>query len=330
MNSVLHLDTSPGNIPYTAYTEMRDDPRVKLAVPYAVGDNYKGFRIVGTTDDLFFVEYQSGKFHSVQGRLFDDDVQEAVIGSYVARRLGLGLGDIFQPYHGLDYNPDNKHDADYVIVGILEPSNTPTDHVIWIPLKGLQNMPGHDKTKATEISAILLQFNSTQQGPIYADQVNKGTRDKTVAMIAPEVTNFFQRFEWLRVVLGVMAVLVALVGGGGILASLHNTMNERRREFAILRALGAGRGTVFGVIVLESATIAALGATIGFAVYAGIMFVAESILRNEIGVTLHPFEQHPVMAIVPVGLVMLGAVVGIIPALKAYRTDVAENLIPQS
>jgi putative ABC transport system permease protein len=69
---------------------------------------------------------------------------------------------------------------------------------------------------------------------------------------------------------------------------------------------------------------------IGFAVYAGIMFAAESILRNEIGVTLHPFEQHPVMAIVPLGLIVLGAVVGIIPALKAYRTDVAENLIPQS
>jgi len=107
-------------------------------------------------------------------------------------------------------------------------------------------------------------------------------------------------------------------------------MNERRREFAILRALGARRGTVFSVIVLESATISALGAAIGFVVYAGIMTAAESILRNEIGVTLNPYEPHNVMAIVPMGLVGLGAVVGIIPALKAYSTDVAENLIPQS
>ena len=126
------------------------------------------------------------------------------------------------------------------------------------------------------------------------------------------------------------ALLVAVVAAGSVLASIYNTMNERRREFAILRALGAGRVTAFGVIVLESATIATMGAVIGFAVYAGIMFAAESILRNEIGVTLHPFEQHPVMVIVPVGLVMLGVVVGIIPALKAYRTEVAENLIPQS
>ena len=101
-------------------------------------------------------------------------------------------------------------------------------------------------------------------------------------------------------------------------------------NFAILRALGARRGTVFSVIVLESAAISAFGAALGFVVYAGIMTAAESILRNEIGVTLRPFEWHEVMVYVPFGLIALGAVVGIVPALKAYSTDVAENLIPQS
>jgi putative ABC transport system permease protein len=160
---------------------------------------------------------------------------------------------------------------------------------------------------------------------------NKGTDHLTfVKSTADVVARLFDRLGWAEKVLRWVALLVAVVAAGSVLASIYNTMNERRREFAILRALGAGRGTVFGVIVLESATIAALGAVIGFAVYAGIMAAAESILRNEIGVTLHPFEQHPVMIIAPVGLVALGAVVGIIPALKAYRTDVAENLIPQS
>lgn len=329
--SVFHMDKAPGTLPWEEYEAIKGNRRlIKAAVPIVVGDNFKGFRIVGTTRDLFDVEYESGKKHSAQGRLFNDDVQEAVIGSYVARRLGLGLGDIFQPYHGLDYNPDKKHETDYVIVGILDPSNTPTDHVIWIPLKGLQNMPGHDKTKATEISAILLQFNSPQQGPIYAGQVNKGTRDKTVAMIAPEVTNFFQRFEWLRVVLGVMAVLVALVGGGGILASLHNTMNERRREFAILRALGARRRTVFGAILLESSTIATLGVMIGFVFYASFIALAAHYIADMTGVIINPMEPNVVMAVAPAGIVALGTLAGILPAMKAYRTDVAENLIPQT
>ena len=140
----------------------------------------------------------------------------------------------------------------------------------------------------------------------------------------------FEEIGWAHKVLKGVAFLVAIVAAGSVLASIYNSMNERRREFAILRALGARRGTVFSVIVLESATISAFGAAIGFAVYAGIMAVAESILFNKYGVTLRPLEPHWVMAAVPVGLIALGAVVGIVPALKAYSTDVAENLIPQS
>jgi len=325
------MDKAPGTLQWEEYEAIKGNRRyIKTAVPIVVGDNFKGFRIVGTTRDLFDVEYESGKKYSVQGRLFDDDVQEAIIGSHAARRLRLGIGDIFQPYHGLDYNPEKKHDTDYVIVGVLEPSNTPADHIIWIPLKGLQNMPGHDKSKATEISAILLQFKSAQQGAMYAEQVNAGTRDKTMAMIAPEMTSFFQRFDWLRVVLGAMAVLVALVGAGGILASLHNTMNERRREFAILRALGARRGTVFGAIILESLTIAILGVIIGFVFYAGFIAMSAHYIADMTGVVINPMETNVIMALAPAGILVLGTLAGILPAMKAYRTNVAENLVPQT
>ena len=329
--SIFHMDKAPGTLPWEEYEAIKGNRRyIKTAVPIVVGDNFKGFRIVGTTRNLFDVEYESGKKYSVQGRLFDDDVQEAIIGSHAARRLRLGIGDIFQPYHGLDYNPEKKHDTDYVIVGVLEPSNTPADRVIWIPLKGLQNMPGHDKSKATEISAILLQFKSAQQGAMYAEQVNAGTRDKTMAMIAPEMTNFFQRFDWLRVVLGAMAILVALVGAGGILASLHNTMNERRREFAILRALGARRGTVFGAIILESLTIAILGVIIGFVFYAGFIAMSAHYIADMTGVVINPVETNVIMALAPAGILVLGTLAGILPAMKAYRTNVGENLVPQT
>ena len=329
--SIFHMDKAPGTLPWEEYEAIKGNRQyIKTAVPIVVGDNFKGFRIVGTTRNLFDVEYESGKKYSVQGRLFDDDVQEAIIGSHAARRLRLGIGDIFQPYHGLDYNPEKKHDTDYVIVGVLEPSNTPADHVIWIPLKGLQNMPGHDKSKATEISAILLQFKSAQQGAMYAEQVNAGTRDKTMAMIAPEMTSFFQRFDWLRVVLGAMAILVALVGAGGILASLHNTMNERRREFAILRALGARRGTVFGAIILESLTIAILGVIIGFVFYAGFIAMSAHYIADMTGVVINPMETNVIMALAPAGILVLGTLAGILPAMKAYRTNVGENLVPQT
>jgi len=80
------------------------------------------------------------------GRFFDPTLREAVVGNFVARRLGLKLGDTFHPYHGLIFDEKNQHSETYLVVGLLKPSNTPADRVIWIPLEGVQKMTGHDPT----------------------------------------------------------------------------------------------------------------------------------------------------------------------------------------
>jgi putative ABC transport system permease protein len=107
-------------------------------------------------------------------------------------------------------------------------------------------------------------------------------------------------------------------------------MHERRREFAILRSLGARRRTVFSAIVLEATTITALGALAGFAVYAVILGVAFVIVREQTGVVLQVFKPDPALWLTPLGMVLLGALAGLLPAMKAYRTDVAGNLTPTS
>ena len=127
-----------------------------------------------------------------------------------------------------------------------------------------------------------------------------------------------------------VVALVALVAAGSILASIYNSMNERRREIAIMRALGARRSTVFAVVVLEASGIAALGALAGFGVYFVIMSVAAWFIRQETGIVLNPLEFQPVMAWAPLAMLGLGALAGLVPAAKAYRTDVAENLTPIS
>jgi putative ABC transport system permease protein len=344
LNSLFHMDSSPGLISAADYKMFRTKYQrfYKNAVPIAVGDNYEGFRIVGTTHDLFAAEHSPGKRYEISvGEYFIQNdkewAQEAVIGDFAARKLGLRLNTKFNPYHGLNFAPGQKpHKDEYTVVGILKPTGTPADRVIWIPIEGLQQMDGHDPRYAGDVSAVLIQmsdnptahsFNANSLDNIY----NKGTDHLTFVKSTNDVVvRLFERFGWAEKVLRWVAYLVSVVAAGSVLASIYNSMNERRREFAILRALGARRGTVFSVIVLESAAISAFGAALGFAVYAGIMTAAESILRNEIGVTLRPFEWHEVMAYVPFGLIVLGAVVGIVPALKAYSTDVAENLIPQS
>jgi putative ABC transport system permease protein len=125
-----------------------------------------------------------------------------------------------------------------------------------------------------------------------------------------------------------VAYLVVAVSMAGILASLYNTMNERRREFAILRALGARRTTVFAAVVSEAAAIAAAGALAGFLVYALVLAAAAYTLRVQTGVVLDLFAYHPVLWAAPAGIVALGALAGLLPAAKAYGTDVASNLAP--
>ena len=140
----------------------------------------------------------------------------------------------------------------------------------------------------------------------------------------------FNKLGWVTRILKLVAYLVMVVAAASILASLHNTMNERRREFAILRSLGASRGAVFAIIVAESTIIAFLGALGGFFVYGFIMGVAAHLVRRETGVVLDVFALHPALWLAPLAMIALGALSGLLPAIKAYRTDVAENLVPQS
>jgi putative ABC transport system permease protein len=140
----------------------------------------------------------------------------------------------------------------------------------------------------------------------------------------------FDKIGWFDKVLALVSYLVALVATMSILASIYNSMNERRREFAILRALGARRRLIFSAILLEAAAISTLGMIVGFLVYLAIMTGAATIIRAQTGIVLDPFAWNPIMLWAPVSLISLGALSGIVPAVKAYRTDVAEHLTPIS
>ena len=319
---------------------------VELAVPYAVGDNYQGFRIVGTTTEIFTsFEYQQGRrFEPAPGgRVFQMNRREAVIGSFVAQKTGLQVGSTFHPTHGVSDSGD-VHPEIYTVVGVLEPTNSPSDRVIWIPLEGIFRMTDHvlrggyvaqpgveipDEDK--DLSAVMLKFRNPMAGVKLRDRFNATGLPTTLAWpIEAVMADLFDKIGWVDRILELVAYLVVLVSAGSILASIYNTMNERRREFAILRALGARRGTVFAAIVLEAATISALGAAIGFAVYFAILGGAAVIIRAKTGVVLDLTQFNPVLVAAPLGMIVLGALAGVVPALKAYGTDVATNLTPSS
>ena len=333
LNGLFHLEASPGNLSWEQYELIRGTRGVSEAYPIAVGDNYHGFRLVGTLSEMFERhEWRAGRKYKVQpvGRLFSDNSKEALVGAFAARKLGLKVGDKFHPYHGLTFKEDAKHKDLYVVVGVLEPTGTPADKVIWIPIKGIQLMDGHNAETATDVSAVLLNLKGSA-GFMLDMKYNKQGNVATLAWpVAGTLASFFERLVWFQRVLEIIAYLVAFVAACVILAILRNAMNERRREIAILRSLGARRATVTGTVLAQAGLITILGILGAFIAYAGIGSIAASVVHEQTGVLLEPFTYDQSLFYVPLGMLVVGFLSGILPALQAYRSDVARNLSPTS
>ena len=346
LNSVFHLETSPGNLPWKSYEEIRGAPGVRAAIPYAVGDNWRGFRIVGTTADQFDDAKLKGRAPQVEpgGRVFDEELREAVLGSFVAQKTGVRVGETIHPSHGPMTGGD-EHDEDYVVVGVLEATNTPADRVVWIPIEGMFRMEGHVlrgdgeeyhaehheeiPEEKKEVSAVMLAFDSPQAGLMLDQRINRDGKDATLAWpVSRVVLELFDKIGWMSRVLELVAYATVLVAAASILASLYDAMAQRRRELAILRAIGATRTELFASVVLQASAIAAGGALLGCGVYFAILFVVRAVIRAQTGVVLDPFEIDAAVALTPLGVIALGALCGVLPAWKAYSVEVAEDLAP--
>lgn len=347
LNAVYHLDTSPGNIPWLLFKTVAADPRVATAIPFAVGDNFRGHRLVGTTMDIFSHLKGVGNrpLSFSQGGPFRPDQKEAVVGSRVAEQTGLRIGATFNPYHGVVFDESMRHADVFHVKGILNPTNTPADRVIYIPIEGLFRLGGHvlrgsgseftplegkeipDEHK--ELSAVLLKFRSPQTGFAFDQTINKQGRVATLAWpVGAIMMEFLDRFSWVTTVLTLSAVLTALVAGAGLMAAQFNALGARRREFAILRALGARRRRLFAMILLESSAVSVTGAAAGYGIYFVLFLLAAAVVRAQTGVAMDVLVFHPALGIVPVCVALLGGAAGLVPAIAAYRTPVAENIVP--
>lgn len=332
LNALFHLEASPGNLKAEDYLQISKHPSVAAAYPMALGDNYRGYRLVGTSTNLFTEHIlPSGNSPSpaTGGRIFASNRREALVGSLVANRIGIKVGQVFHPYHGLNFNEEHEHEEDYVVVGILEPTGTPMDRVIWIPLMGLQKMSGHNPESEDELSAVLIKLKSPQAGFRLDLQYNKEGNRLTFAWpIGRIVAGLFDKFRWFDLVLQLVAWLVALISVGSVMAGMYNSIHARKRDFAILRALGARRATVMGSIVLEAVAIGFLGMAAGFVLYLTLTTLVAELVQNHTGVLISPFVYDPILWIAPLAIISACGISGLLPGWKAYRTEVVEHLSP--
>ena len=375
LNTVFNLDISPGNIPWSLVEKLQVDKRVKSSVPFSVGDNYHGFRIVGTTDafgETFGYRLAEGRWFTCSMDALRDAFKEAlehshertakekgeepvklaahhhnpaeaVIGATVAHATGLRVGQTFIAAHGVEVSPNAEEHTDnpWTVTGILSPTGTAVDRGLYINLDSFYHIEGHevrDTGKPEEkdndpdpgqVSAVALKLRS----PIHALPLYREINDGAEAMAAfpvVEIRKLFAIVGNIDRILLAQAILIGLVAGVAIAVSIYNSMSERRREIAILRALGARRGTIFAIVVLEAVAICAVGAAVGVACGHLIVAVANVALRQVSGFTVAPLAVEAAELWVVAGSVALGTLAGIGPAWRAYRTEVAENLAPTS
>jgi putative ABC transport system permease protein len=349
LNAVYHLEEMPGKVPWTYYRRVLENPVVESGIPFVTGHSYGGFR-VNAIDGRFLTEfqYEPGMRFSFRpedggrGRPFNS-VGEAVAGWSAARSLRIQLGQTFNPVCGVRTG-DPVHANDEIrFVGILAPTGTPHDRAIYIPLENFYTLEGHGANVqkmavdegSREISGALLRIKRIRGGAIHpgVQDLAYGVNQSTTAQIvrpAEVLPRLYEIIGWTDRVLFAIAVMVTALAGLFLFAALTSALEARRRDLALLRAVGAGRRTVFGLVVAESVVITLAGGVLGTAVGHALVALGSHFVRVETGVRFSAmFVSSADLWLAPV-MFFLGAVAGLLPAVRAYRLDVIRTLVPTS
>ncbi len=376
LNTIYHKGTSTGIVPLSTYRELHDGRLAKkygmrFAIPFTVGDSFRGYRIVGTTDEFFtrFGYDRDSKNRPIpmkmaKGKAFTfphsellaealrlaqwhkdgkekehapESWRQVVLGARVASKLGLEIGDHIVPAHGLAHTLDEHDEAECEVVGILDWTRTPTDAAIFMPIGLFYRMEDHgahggEKEEfdgdEVEISSIALDVKHPA-GSLIMPNIFRRRPEAQAVFSQAEVRKLFALVGSIAQVLRGIAWLVIVVGAIGVFNSIYQTMHERRRGVAIMRALGARRGQIFGIVLMEALLITTLGALLGILGAHAVAGLASGWFEEQARVVLDPFRFEIMEVWLALGVMALGGVAGLLPAWEIARTHVAGNLAPQ-
>jgi putative ABC transport system permease protein len=333
---------------------------VENAVPICMGDYFRGWRVVGTNAAMFDrLRRGAGEpFRFAAGRNFRDEAFfEGVLGAAVAAETGLGVGDSFAPTHGAD---DGLEHDPFIVAGVLAATDTPVDRGVFVNMEGFFLQEGHAKPiedesgeagpepagpvdpsagpvplpeSRREVTAILVETASlpglppelTSMG--LRNVINEG-RDGQAVLPVAEIRQLLDLFVWpLERLLLLLTVLVVIVSAVGILVSMVGSSLERTRDVAIMRALGARRSHVLLTVLLEGILLAGCGGLAGWLLGHLVVGLIGPWIATNAGVSAGVLSAAPgaELLLVPL-LVVLAVAAALLPAVAAYRTDVARWL----
>jgi putative ABC transport system permease protein len=348
--TVFRIGTPTANVTYESYEKIRRHKAVSWTIPISLGDSHRGYRVVGTNED-FYRRYryrQDRRLAFARGRA-PSDVFDVAVGSEVAQALGYSLGERIVVTHGIASRAGimDHDDKPFTLVGILQPTQTPIDRSVYVtlegieamhidwkggapPIKGKETPPEQikkDNIRIEQITAFFLATRSRVQTLSLQREITSFAEEPLMAVIpGVALSELWSGISYGEQVLQVVAIFVVVVGLLGMLMSLYTSLNERRREMAILRALGVGPVKVILLLICESGVLTLLGAVLGVGGVYGLIAVLQPIIEQQFGLHI-PLRGLADRQFVYLACVVLGGVgMGFIPAWKAYRNALSDGL----
>ncbi len=346
--SVFRLGEPTSNVSWESYRTFAEHDRVKWTVPLSLGDSHRGFPVVATNRD-YFEHYRYGDRRSLklaEGEEFDG-VFDAVLGARVARELGYSVGDRIIVAHGGGEMAHTRHDdKPFFVTGILEPTGTPVDQSVHVSLEGFEaihvDWRGGAPVPGLSISAEQARRMDLTPSGITAFLVGLESRvavfgvqrdvnnfqDEALMAILPRLT-LQQLWDLLAVgerALLAVSLLVLVVALVAMMSALLTGLNERRREMAILRALGARPWQIFALILGETLLLTVLGALLGVVVMQAVVAAAGAWLGSALGMTISAWPPSPREWWLLAAVIGGGLVAGLWPATRACLNALQDGM----
>ncbi len=347
--NIFHVDFPTGNIKLNEAERFAKHRLVKNAIPLALGDSYQSYRIIGTSQKyaaLYKAEIQQGNWWKKN--------LEVTIGANVAMLTQLKIGDKFASAHGLADGGHTHNEHQYIVVGILKPTNSVLDNLIltnvesvwemheehgeeeeehaehehaadsnFIPSPLVPSVAKGDSLK--EITSMLIQYRS----PMGAIQLPRLVNSQSSLQAASPAFETARLFSILGVGVDILmgfAYVLIVISGLSIFIALYNSLKERRYDLAIMRSMGASRTKLFVSILLEGGVLTVLGSLIGLLMGHGVLVLLSGMVEETQKAGINGFIFYPEEWIILGGSLLLGLICAVIPAIQAYRTDISKVL----
>ncbi|MDE1265338.1 ABC transporter permease [Vibrio aestuarianus] len=345
--SVFHIGNATNNIDWKSYQDFSQHRAVKWAIPISLGDSHKGFQVMGTNHSYF----ENFKYGSKQPLTFSQGTEfnglfETVLGSDVAKTLGYHIGSDIIIAHGISDVGFSRHDnLPFKVVGILAPTGTPVDKTVHVSLEAIEaihvgwesgahlgNTPSQEQLaqydfQPKQITAMLVGLKSRIQTFALQREINN-YRQEPLSAIMPGVAlqELWSMMSVAEQALMAVSIFVVAAGLLGMLSSLLTSLQERRREMAIVRAMGAQPKHIFALLISEATTLTFMGIVVGLIGLYALLAIAQPFIAQQYGIqiTLSAISRYEWQLLAYVQLA--GVIIGFIPALRAYRQSLSDGM----